>query len=72
MAGQDGDDRTVDLEVVVVLRVDFGEPLARELSQHVVDQTGRRLRRVIPALEGRHKDRLVQRRQTFELNHSSS
>ena len=56
----DGDHRAVHLEVVVVLGVDIGEPLAGELIQDVVDQTSRGLSGVIPALEGREQHRLVE------------
>jgi hypothetical protein len=58
----DRDHRSVDLEVVVVLGIDIGEPLGGELFQDVVDQPGRRLCGVVPALEGRQQHRLVQGR----------
>src|SRR3954467_9767093 len=63
------DSRAVHLKVVVVLGIHLGEPVTRELLQKVVGEPGGGLCGVVPSFEGRQQHRLVQARQTFELDH---
>ena len=61
--------RPVHLEVVVVLGVDRGDELRVPLVDEVVDRSGGRLGRVVPALERGDHDRVPQVR---EVNHSQA
>jgi hypothetical protein len=63
------DRRPVDLEVVVVLRVDFSQALRRPREFEGLDRVGGRIGRVVPTLEGGDHDWTTQVRGCGELDH---
>ncbi len=68
----DDDPRPVDLEVVVVLRVEGGDRLGVPDVDEVLDDGRGRLAGVVPPLEGGDEDRVVEFRDVLELDHRSS
>ncbi len=63
------DDRPVDLEVVEVLGVDRADHAGVPHPHQVIDRRGRRLGRVVPALERRDDDRVDQVGGVVDLDH---
>ena len=69
--GADAHERAVDLEVVVVLRVERGERLGAPDLLEVGDRAGRGVAGVVPALERGDHHRVDQVRNPGELDHAS-
>jgi hypothetical protein len=66
------DNGPVDLEVVELLGVDRPDDPRLPHVHEVVDHSGRCLRGVVPALEGRDHHRVHQVRRLLDLDHSRS
>jgi hypothetical protein len=62
--------RAVDLEVVVVVGVEFGERLGIPHQFEMLDRTGRGIAGVVPALERRHEYGVGERRPVRGSSHA--
>ena len=70
--GVEADVRPVDLEVVVVLRVDRGQQLRLPRDQQVVDRVGCCLAGVVPTLEGGDHDGVGELALDLDADHPAS